>query len=132
MKIHIEIIGVLFILLALIHPFFPKYFDWKNDQKSLSLINRQMMNFHAFFIALAVFLMGALCVSSAELLLQDGLGKIISLGMALFWTCRLFVQFFGYSSELWKGKKFETSMHILFSLFWIYVSAVFWWIYMAG
>jgi hypothetical protein len=38
---------------------------------------------------------------------------------------RLYIQFFGFSSKLWKGKLFETATHILFSLFWIYLSSVF-------
>jgi hypothetical protein len=40
-------------------------------------------------------------------------------------NARLFIQFFGYSSKLWKGKIFETLIHIIFSLFWIYLSIVF-------
>jgi hypothetical protein len=30
------------------------------------------------------------------------------------------------SADLWKGKAFETLVHILFSLLWAYVSIVFW------
>ena len=36
-----------------------------------------------------------------------------------------FIQFFGYSSELWKGKKFETVIHVLFVFIWTYLSVVF-------
>jgi hypothetical protein len=42
-----------------------------------------------------------------------------------FWAIRLFIQFFGYSTKLWKGKPFETSVHLLFSLFWAYLSLIF-------
>jgi hypothetical protein len=125
MKPHIEIIGVLLMILSFIHVGFPKYFNWKEDLKSLSLINRQMMHVHTFFIALVVFLIGLLCVNCAAALIETQLGKQISLGLGVFWCIRLFMQFFVYSSELWKGKKFETSMHILFSCLWVYFSAVF-------
>jgi hypothetical protein len=37
----------------------------------------------------------------------------------------LFVQFFGYSSKVWKGKSFETTIHILFAVLWTYISIVF-------
>jgi hypothetical protein len=125
MEIHLKIIGFLLVLLALVHVIFPKYFNWKEEFKSLSLINRQMMTVHTFFIALIVFLMGLLCLTSTTELIETRLGKTISLGLGLFWTARLFIQFFVYSRELWKGKTFETLIHILFSGLWIYLSIIF-------
>lgn len=125
MELHIKISGILLLLLALIHTIFPKYFTWKESLKSLSLINRQMMTVHTFFIAVIVFLMGLLCLTSTTDLIETQLGKTISFGFGVFWLIRLLVQFFGYSSELWMGKKFETSIHILLSVFWIYLTGVF-------
>lgn len=125
MEIHLKIIGVLLIVLALVHIVFPKYFNWENELKPLSLINRQMMTVHTFFVAFTVFLMGLLCLTSSTELIETNLGKKISLGIGAFWAVRLFIQFFGYSAELWKGKKFETSMHLLFSLLWSYLSIIF-------
>ena len=127
MWLHYKIIGVLLMTLALLHAFFPKYFNWKAELKSLSLINRQMMMIHTFFIGVVVFLMGLLCLTFTSELLETKLGKTISIGLCDFWLLRLFIQFFGYSSELWKGKRFETAMHIIFSLLWTYLSAVFFW-----
>ena len=124
--IQIRITGVLLVVLSLVHAIFPKYFNWKKDLKPLSLINRQMMITHTFFIALTVLLMGVLCFTSADELIETELGKSISLGFAIFWSIRLFIQFFGYSSALWKGKKFETIVHIIFSCFWLYLSVIFW------
>jgi hypothetical protein len=126
MQIHFKIIGVSLMVLALIHLVFPKYFNWKNELKSLSLINRQMMTIHTFFIALIVFLMGLLCIHSASDLVNTKFGKLISLGFAIFWSFRLLIQFFGYSPKLWRGKTFETIIHILFSGFWIYITIIFW------
>jgi hypothetical protein len=125
MEVHLKIIGILLIALALVHIVFPKYFNWNIELKSLSLINRQIMNVHTFFIALTVFLMGLLCLTSSGELIETNLGKKLSLGLGIFWTVRLFIQFFGYSTDLWKGKKFETFMHIIFSLLWMYLSIIF-------
>jgi len=130
MEIHIKIIGILLIIMAGIHLIFPRHFNWANELKSLSLINRQMMTIHTLFIALGIFLMGLLCLTSSSDLLDTTLGKRISLGLGIFWTIRLFTQFFGYSSKLWKGKAFETGIHILFSLFWTYLSVIFLMIYL--
>ena len=125
MEFHLKIIGILLIAIALLHLSFPKYFNWKQELIPLSVINRQLMYVHSFFIALAVFLIGVLCLTSATLLLNTPLGKRISFGLGVFWTARLVVQFFVYSSKSWRGKSFETTVHILFSILWIYVSAVF-------
>lgn len=129
MHIHLHIIGILLIALALIHIFFPKYFNWKAELNSLSLMNRQMMTVHTFFIAFTVFLMGLLCVTSATEIIETNLGRKIALGFGVFWLIRLYTQIFVYSSKLWKAKKFETSMHILFTLFWGYFSFLFFTIY---
>ena len=136
MEIQLKIIGILLIILASIHAFFPKYFNWKKDLSLLSLINRQLMYIHSFFIAFVILLIGILCLTSAEELIGTSLGKKISLGIGLFWVTRLFIQFFGYSAKLWRGKAFETSVHIFFSIFWFYISTIFilislaWYIYL--
>lgn len=125
MEIHFKIIGGLLMTLSLVHVIFPKYFNWTAELGSLSLINRQIMYVHTFFIALVVFLMGLLCLTSAKDLIETTLGRRITLGLGLFWTSRLIIQFFGYSSKLWKGKTFETIIHVVFSLLWTYLSIVF-------
>ena len=125
MEIHFKIIGTLLIALAFLHIFFPKYFDWDKELISLSLINQQMMYIHMFFIAFVLFLMGLLCLTSSRELIETDLGRKITLGFGVFWTIRLFIQFWGYSSKLWQGKTFETIMHILFSLLWAYLSVIF-------
>ena len=130
METQIKIIGGLLAVLATIHVIFPKYFHWKKELIGLSLMNQQMMKVHTFYIALTVFLMGLLCLTSAVELTSTKLGNSICLGFAVFWTIRLFIQFFGYSPDTWKGKTFETTIHVLASMFWAYLSVVFWLIYL--
>jgi len=129
MEHHLKIIGIFLILLALLHLIFPKYFNWKQELSSLSLVNRQIMYVHTFFIAFIVFLMGLLCISSSTDLTSSILGKRMSLVLGVFWSIRLYIQFFGYSSKLWRGKLFETSVHIVFSILWVYLSTVFFLVY---
>lgn len=125
MELQLKIAGALLIALALLHATFPKYFAWKKELSGLSLINRQMMYGHTFFIALTVLLIGVLCLSCSAEITGTSLGRKIAFGLALFWAARLFVQLFGYSSELWRGKRFETAVHIAFAVFWAYLSALF-------
>lgn len=125
MEIHFKIIGVILILLALAHSAFPRYFKWEVELASLSLASRQIVGVHTFFIALTVFLMGALCLTSASELINTDLGKRISLGIGVFWSIRLLFQFFVFSKDLWKGKCFETLIHIASTILWVYLSTVF-------
>ena len=131
MEIHYKIIGILLIMLAFVHVIFPRYFKWGKELKSLSLINQQIMKVHTFFIALVVFLIGLLCLTSSSDLINTELGKKISLGFGIFWSFRLIIQFFGYSSKLWKGKKMETIVHIIFLFLWTYLSYIFITVYLA-
>lgn len=125
MEIHYRIIGTLLIALSFVHLVFPKYFNWTEELSTLSLVNRQIMYVHTFFIALVVFMIGFLCLTSSNELISTSFGKKVAFGIGIFWLIRLFIQFFGYSPKLWKGKVFETTMHVLFSLFWAYLSVVF-------
>jgi hypothetical protein len=125
MVFQIKLIGTLFILLSLLHIFLPKRFNWKNELGALGLFNRQLMQVHFFFIAFGLLLLGLLCLTSADALLITPLGRRICLGLGLFWTVRLYVQFFVYSSRLWRGKLFETIMHVVLAVFWAYAGGVF-------
>ncbi|MCU0751951.1 MAG: hypothetical protein MUF86_12410 [Akkermansiaceae bacterium] len=125
MKALLEITGGLLMALALMHAVFPRYFRWKEETAGLSLLTRQILHVHTFFIALTVFLMGLLCLTGAEDLIHTPLGRRISLGLAVFWGIRLGIQFFGYSSKLWRGKTFETFAHVAFTLFWAWLTGLF-------
>jgi hypothetical protein len=127
----VQIIGVILILLAVIHVFFPKRFEWKKELAGLNLLNTQMMYVHTFFVALTILLMGLLCIFCTEDLFTS-FGSKIAFGMFIFWAVRLFFQFFVYSPKLWRGKKFETAIHILFAVLWTYFSWVFFMTYYWG
>ncbi len=83
------------------------------------------MKVHTFFIALVILLIGLLCFSFAEDMTQTKLGKALSLGLGFFWAVRLIFQLFVYSRDLWKGKTFETTIHIAFTILWVYLTSVF-------
>jgi hypothetical protein len=131
MELHLKIIGILLMVLAFVHTAFPQYFNWKKELASLSLINNQMMYVHTFFVAVTVFQMGLLCFFCADDIINTRLGKQLSLGLFIFWGLRLIFQFFVYSPKLWKGKIFETTMHIVFSILWVYLTIVFLFIYLS-
>ena len=125
MELHLKIIGYILVLLAIIHVIFPWYFNWKKEFMLVSLVNKQIMYVHTFFIALVILLIAIICLSSSKELIETNLGKKVCLGIGVFWTVRLFIQFFYYSSKLWKGKTFETTVHVLFTFLWTYLSFIF-------
>ena len=125
MELNIKIAGIFMIFLSLMHIGFPRYFKWEIELKKVSLINKQLMEVHTFFVAFTVFLMGILCMISSNDLINSMLGRRISIGLGIFWGLRLFIQIFGFSSNLWKGKTFETSMHFIFTTIWIYFTISF-------
>ncbi len=129
LETHLKITGFVLIALALVHVIFPKYFSWKKDLAQLSLVNRQMMIVHTFFVALFVLLIGILCITSYNELIHTVLGQRIALGLSVFWGIRLIIQFVGYSSKLWMGKTFETIVHVVFSFFWVYLTIIFFLVY---
>ena len=83
------------------------------------------MYVHTFFIALTVLLMGVLCLFCSAEICHTPLGKQIALGLFIFWFVRLVFQLFIYSPKLWRGKLFETAMHVLFTFIWIYLCIIF-------
>ena len=125
MQRQLELIGAVLVALALLHAVFPRLFAWRQELARLRLINRQLMRVHTFFIALTVLLMGLLCLTSAEALVETALGRRIALGLGVFWAARLLVQLFGYSSELWRGKRLETALHLLATAVWTWFSVIF-------
>lgn len=130
MELHLKIIGGIFLLLAVVHIIFPRYFNWKVEFKPLSLINSQMIYVHTFFIGLTILLMGLLCLTYSNELVSTKLGRVLCLGLFIFWGMRLIFQFFVYSSKLWRGKKFETAVHIVFSILWTYLAITFLFVYL--
>lgn len=120
MELAIKLSGVLQILLALLHFGFPRKFNWETELPRLSLLNSQIMKVHTFFIALLLFLLGILSITSSGLSIEGELGHRICLGIAIFWGIRFIFQLFVYSPSLWKGQTLETVIHVLFCMLWLF------------
>ena len=126
MEIHLQVAGVLQLALALAHLFFPRLFGWRQELQGVSLLTRQIFWAHLFFIALTVAGFGTVSVLYAVELTQRGpLARAFLGGLSLFWLIRWIFQFFFYSSALWRGHRFNTVMHVLFGLLWMYLFAVY-------
>ena len=122
---HLRMVGVLMGLLAIANLFVPRRFNWREELSRVSLLNRQIFQAHTFFIVLFIVLMSALFLTCAEALLEPTrLSRAVLIGLTIFWGLRMLMQWFFYSPAVWRGSRLHTLLHGVFSLAWIYVTAV--------
>jgi hypothetical protein len=53
------------------------------------------------------------------------LSRAILGGLTLFWGLRLIMQWAFYSPAIWRGHRFNTVVHYVFSAMWVYITGVF-------
>jgi hypothetical protein len=123
---HLHVVGVLLLMLGVSHVFFNRYFGWKQELESVSLLTRRIFFVHNFFIGLGVALAGAVSLFYADALLRpSALSRAILAAMAGLWLCRLVAQFVAYDSVIWRGNRFRTFMHVAFAMLWCYVTTTY-------
>ncbi len=125
MIVHLRMVGALMALLVVMHLFVPARLRWREELARLSTINRQIFQVHTMFIVLLLAMFAVLFVVYAESLLEPGpLSRAVLTGLTVFWTLRLLTQWFVYSPEVWRGNRFNTAVHAIASVVWIYVAGV--------
>jgi hypothetical protein len=73
-------------------------------------------------------MMGALSAFAPALLVERGpLARLVDGAFALFWLARLLAQWFVYDPSLWRGQRFNTVVHWLFTFVWLYLTAAYGW-----
>lgn len=123
--LHVQAAGICLLLLAGLNLFLPRHFGWNDELQRVSLLTRQVFHVHCRFIILTLVLMGLFDLLLAdELLKPSPLAAAFLGGLGVFWGLRLVTQWFVYDRRLWVGKRFETAMHLLFSLLWLFLSGV--------
>ena len=126
LELHLRLAGALHLVLAALHVVFPKRFHWKEELARLSLLNRQMFLVHTGFICLVLVMLGSLSLFAPHALLEPTpLSRLVLGGIATFWGLRLLVQWFVYDARLWRGDRFNTAVHVAFSVLWAYFAAVY-------
>jgi hypothetical protein len=124
--IHLRIAGLLLAMLAVVNLFVPGYLRWREEMPALSLVNRQIVHVHNVFINLTVALCSALLLTSADaLLVPSRLSRALLVGLTVFWGLRMLMQWFYYSPAVWRGDRFRTGVHVIFSAGWVYTAATF-------
>jgi hypothetical protein len=123
---HLRFIGVLMAALVVVNFFVPGRFHWREEMARLSLVNRQIFQAHTVFIVLTIAMFSVLLLTAAETLLEPTrLSRLVLGGLTIFWGVRMLMQWCFYSPAIWRGHRLNTLMHGVFSVAWVYVTAVF-------
>lgn len=118
--------GAGLILLAFVHIPIARQLKWREESARMSPANASIFGVHAFFICLVLVLMGLPALVAPQLFLEPSAGGAwASWSYATFWAARMLAQWFVYPSHLWRGKALETRMHVLFSVIWMALTALF-------
>ena len=122
---HLRFVGVIMVLLVIANLFVPGRLRWRDELARVSLVNRQIFQVHTMFIVLILAMFAVLLLTSADALLEPTrLSRLVLGGLTIFWGLRMLTQWFYYSPAIWRGDRFNTAMHGVFSVAWVYVTAV--------
>jgi hypothetical protein len=122
---HLRLVGVIMAALVVVNLFVPGRLRWREELARVSLVNRQIFQVHTMFIVLILAMFAVLLLTSAEALLEPTrLSRLVLGGLTIFWGLRMLTQWFYYSPAIWRGNRFHTVMHAVFSVAWVYVTLV--------
>jgi hypothetical protein len=125
-ELHLRIAGVLLLALIALNFYVLRRFDWRRELASLSLLNRQIFQVHAAFLCIVLAMFAALTLLyTRPLLAPTPLARAVLAGMAIFWLLRLLTQWLVYDWSLWRGRRLETAVHVVFTGLWGYLTATF-------
>lgn len=122
----LRLAGAGLIVLAVLHVPIARHLRWREDAARMSPVSTDVFHVHAFFICFVLVAMGLPCLIEPSLLLERSRPAVWGAWtLAAFWAARLYCQWFVYRRELWRGKKFETAIHWLFTGIWTALAALF-------
>ena len=126
LTILLRVAGAGLILLAALHLPISRHLKWREDAARLSPVNASIFRVHTFFICFILVMMGLPCVLEPSVFLEcSRAGGWLAWSFSAFWGTRLFFQLFVYPRNLWRGKRFETIVHALFTIFWLSLAGLF-------
>jgi hypothetical protein len=124
--VHLQAGGLMMAVLVVVNVFVPSRFHWREEMSRLSLVNRQIFQVHSVFLVLTLALFSALLLTCAPALVEPTrLSRAVLTGLTTFWGLRMVMQWCFYSPELWRGHRFNTIVHYVFSAMWIYLTSLF-------
>ena len=89
------------LLLVVLHLLFWRIFDWRRDLRSLTFVNRAVMQVLNISLTAAFAIFAWISLRHAGALLDTGLGHDLLLLMALFWLARAVQQVVFFKLRKW-------------------------------
>lgn len=77
-----------------------KRWDYAGNLTGVAVIVRQVFHVHCAYIIAIIGALAVLCLGWPELLLEDGMGRVLSAFFALFWLSRVIVQLTYYDKGM--------------------------------
>jgi hypothetical protein len=128
LSLNLRVAGLVILALAAAYPIYPRYFRWREELQSVSLLTRQIFFVHCGFIVMLLVLQGLLLLVAPEALIEPSSAALaLLIGATAFWFYRLIAQLFIYDRRLWIGNRLHTVVHVCFTAVWCYLSGVFGW-----
>lgn len=98
--------GIYCFSFAVFHLLFWWLFDWKNDLRSLSFLNRAIMQVLNLSLTFAFVIFGYIALAHTTELLETPLGRSLLVLVALFWLARAIEQVVFFRLEHWGSVAF--------------------------
>lgn len=125
---NLRLAGAAMLLLAALYPIYPRRFRWSEQLQRVELLTRQVFWVHIGFIILMLVIQGILLLGFAEVLLEPNrAAAALLVGIVAFWFYRLVAQLFVYDRRLWQGHRLHAVVHVVFTLLWLWITAVAGW-----
>lgn len=122
----LRVAGAGLILLALAHIPMARQLGWRGDAARMSPQNESIFHVHTFFVCVMLCVMGVRALFAPQIFVEPTTAAAwLSWTYAVVWALRLYVQWFVFPQALWRGKRFETAMHVLFTVVWTALTALF-------
>lgn len=115
MKTLLQCAGYAHICLVLASLTLPRLLNWKQELSSLKNLYRQMFWTYSIYTAAVNLFFGIISIAASEELLSGTvLAFSVSLFICIYWTGRLFIQFFYFdTSDAPKGLKYTLGEWVL-------------------
>ncbi|MBC8374868.1 MAG: hypothetical protein H8E26_02415 [FCB group bacterium] len=106
MEVLIKLGGVYNIALVIFHLLFWRIFDWKNDLRKLSFLNRAIMQVLNLSLSFVFIIFSYISIAHTDELLSTALGHSLLILMTLFWVARSIEQIIFFKLNHWGSVAF--------------------------
>ena len=122
----LRIAGLSLIVLSFAHAVLWRTLHWGKEIERLSPLNARVFAVHAFFIAFVLCALGVLSVLKPQLLVTPSeLGRILLIGVVLFWIARLVMQPLVFDRAMRDGPIGSPWLRIGANLVWLFYVAIY-------